>query len=563
MSIRRPLALALSAAALAAVFAAPAHAAGTGGIILNATDSKSSLAGQTFTAYQIGTYANTVEKDGVVSSYELKGSTESNTWVRNVVDAYNAKSDKDVATPAGQDAVAALTKADATQLRQLANQMAAAQDKPQAAATQPGSGQTVTLAVPDGLYLVTGDNMVPMIVSTKIDGKDFTGMTLGTATVKSKAVELSKKLVVNGQEADSGSLTVGSTATWRIKVTLPNTGSGTAVSLKVIDAPSGEKFTGNLDDITATVDDADVTGQIDKVAGGGVLKANANVPGDVDRTVPADGFGVSLDRLAQSKPGRTVTITAKTVITSPAAANHPQAAMTYTAIYDGTTPPVISKIDPPTDGKCPADAGAGVACVSVPVTTYGFDLNKTSMGDETRKVSGAGFVIKDENSGKYLKWGADGWTLVDAASPDAAKAAGCELLTGDADHDGTLADAERTADTAGRITYKGLGAGTYTVTETTVPAGFSSMSKPSFTAAIAQNGAITFTGVNLPNLTVQDGRNVTVKNMTKLAQLPATGGVWTVGSFMAGAAILAALSVGSVTLARRKHAEGTAPIQVA
>lgn len=563
MSIRRPLALALSAAALAAVFAAPAHAAGTGGIILNATDATSSLAGQTFTAYQIGTYANTVEKDGVVSSYELKGSAESNAWVKTVVDAYNAKSDKDIAAPAGQDEVAALTKADAGQLRQLANQMAQAADKPDAAATQPGSGQSVTLNVPDGLYLVTGDNMVPMIVSTKIGGKDFTGMTLGKATVKSKAVELSKKLVVNGRESDSGSLTVGSTATWRIKVTLPNTGSGTAVSLKVIDAPSGERFTGDLDDITATVDGDDVTGQIDKVAGGGVLKANGNVPGDKDRTVPADGFGVSLDRLAQSKPGKTVTITAKTVITSLDTANHPQTAMTFTAIYDGTTPPQVPSTNPPTDGKCPADAGAGVACVSVPVTTYGFNLNKTAMGDETRKVSGAGFVVKDETSGKYLKWGADGWTLTEADSPDAAKAAGCELLTGDADHDGTLADAEKTGDTAGRITYRGLGAGTYTVTETTVPAGFSSMSKPSFTATIAQDGTIDFNGVNLPDLTKKNGNDVTVSNMTTLAQLPATGGVWTVASFTMAAMILAGLSVGSVTLARRKHAEGTAPLRVA
>lgn len=538
------------------------------GITVKATEA-STLAGHKFNAYLIGTYANTqTDADGNVSSYELKGTAASNTWVKNVVDAYNTAHKTSLAAPGGQDDVAVLTKASSTQLRQLANELAAAKNKPTAdakATDVAGTGTTLKLDVPDGLYLITDSNGVSMIVSTKIAGKNFGAQTLGEMVIKSNSVELVKKLVnADGSLAANGSLTVGSTATWRMTLTLPNTGDGTVASVKIVDNPAGQKFTGNLNDITVKIGNADVTGQVTKVAGGGTVAVNSNIPNDVARPVPADGFGLSLDNLTSTYGGRQVTITAKTIITDLTKGAHPQTGIAYTSIYDGTNTPTVPPASPtlPNPGECAT--GTGISCSTVPVTTYGFDLNKTSFDDATVKVAGAGFVIKDETNGKYLKYDAQaGWTFITAASPDAAKTAGAELLTGDMDKNGTVTDTEKTAATAGTIKYTGLGAGTYTVTETTVPAGYSSLSKPSFTATIKTDGTIMFTGQNLPNLTKPDGSNVTVSNMTNLTQLPQTGGVWEVGSFMAAAGILAALAFGSVAVVRRKTGEANKPIATA
>lgn len=552
--MRRTVTATLALATLAASLAAPASAlaADDSTLVLTSTTGDP-LAGRTFTAYRIGDYANVTVKDGKVAGYELKGDAARNAWVQAAL----KDAGLNAAAPAGQDEVAAVTTLTGADLRKAANALAASDKRPDAEDTVSGTttNSRAEFDLPEGLYLITDTTGVPMIASTTIDGltKFSDGSTLGRLTVKTTTVTLSKKVFVDGAWKDSASLTAGNEAQYRLSVNMPNGGSGTVSSVKVVDVPVGQHRTG---DITVKADGTDVTALTDVYEAGQTIPANPSIPNDTARTVPDGGFGLGLDKVAEAHPGAQVEILVNTVIDAADDGHHPQTGVAYTSIWDGTasvTPPTDANPGP--DGSCPT--GVNVSCAQVPVNTYGFDLNKTSMGDETAKVSGAGFRIQDKATGEWLSLRADGsW------GRETSETAATELFTGDANRDGTVSDAEKTADTAGRITFAGLGAGEYLVKETTVPEGFSSASKPSFTATITDDGKVSFKGDDLPNLTEDAGGSVTVRNMTTLAQLPATGGVWTVGSFLAGAALIAMLAAGGAHVARTRRIEASAPIAV-
>lgn len=70
----------------------------------------------------------------------------------------------------------------------------------------------------------------------------------------------------------------------------------------------------------------------------------------------------------------------------------------------------------------------------------------------------------------------------------------------------------------GKVTFKGLAAGTYTVEETKVPDGFLQNVKPKFTVTIDEDGTVTF-GTDVWGL-MKDG---VVKNVKSVTQLPLTG----------------------------------------
>ena len=95
------------------------------------------------------------------------------------------------------------------------------------------------------------------------------------------------------------------------------------------------------------------------------------------------------------------------------------------------------------------------------------------------------------------------------------------------DADGTMV---RTATTGadGAVSWTGLAAGTYTVTETKAPAGYSSSFLPTFKVTITQNAdksaTVTIEG-DIFGLVSQnkDTRAIRVKNVKNAAQLPLTG----------------------------------------
>ena len=540
--IAAKLAAGVILASSVAAFTAPAAYADTQGSITLHSAENTTLAGHSFSFYRIGEYTDVQTNGNNVESFGLRNTdTSINTnWLRPAIDKVNAidpDTSDDITVKDGSDEAGAIASVtDAKTLRRLASALADGTGKTGTLTDQTSSADTLTVTLPEGLYLITDSNGLPMILGTKMNGLDPAGQTLGEATIKSKAVEISKKLVLDTGKADEGSLSVGDEADWEMTFTLPNTGNdATTVTGKLVDEPVGQRFVEGS--VTAELKDGtDVTRLLDVYKGGETIPANQDVPGDQSVTIAADGFGVSLDRLMAQYPNRAVVIRAKTVITQTDDGAHPQNVKGVFNYYDGTQ---TVDVPPTTD--------------MVPVTSHGFTLSKVNEADKNERLDNAGFKI--QRDGQWLTYD----HTTGAWSNAASEADATEFWTGDTNGDGTVDGTDGT-DAAGQIKFTGLAAGLYTVTETTAPSGFSSAARPSFTATISDDGDITFAGVGLmANLTATVGDGVQVANVENLAQLPLTGGGFTLGQFimLAGAFTVLAGASGIVAVRKRHDAHRT------
>lgn len=546
MRLRKAGTLILAFAAVTATlaigaFAPHAHAATAEGITITAGENMT-LGGRTFNVYLIGTYTDIVQSHNKVTSFNVVGTTASNTWAKDAIAKVNEQTtdtSKRISVPTGYDEAGAIAKvSDAGTLRKLAQALAASKSIPAAAAADRKSDTgTLNINVPDGLYLVTDSKGLPMILGTSFAGVNLDGQTMGQLVVKNKAVELTKKILVDNKEADAGSVTVGQNATYRLRFTTPNAGNdGTKTTGRIVDTPTGQTYVDGSAR-AALSDGTDVTGLIDVVKGAGTLPKSADIPNQKDLTVPAGGVGFNVTRLIAAHPNKAVTITLSMTVTSTADEQHPQAADGYFDYYDGATPPDPNQ--PPTH-------------TSVQVTTYGFTLKKVSQADKTQLVNNAGFKIQDKKTGKWLSWDAanNQWVAKDSEA-DAAV-----LLTGDSNHDGTV-DATDDAAKKGLIVFTGLAAGDYLVKETQAPAGFTSAAAamPSFTATVGTQNSFTGSGLTAELIT-PDGQNVTVANVDSLLNLPQTGGVLTLGAWLliGGLLVACAMTTGVFGVKRRMMA---------
>lgn len=102
----------------------------------------------------------------------------------------------------------------------------------------------------------------------------------------------------------------------------------------------------------------------------------------------------------------------------------------------------------------------------------------------------------------------------------------------------------------GNVTFSGLKAGTYTVTETQAPQGYMNTFLPSFTVTIDENGNVTFgeDAFGLVNTTAK-----TVKNIKSITQLPLTGAAGTM-LFTVVALLVAGAGV-TIAIKSRQNAE--------
>lgn len=131
------------------------------------------------------------------------------------------------------------------------------------------------------------------------------------------------------------------------------------------------------------------------------------------------------------------------------------------------------------------------------------------------------------------------WSDMDAKTAAAAKAAGAERLT----------------DAQGHLAFDGLGDGTYTVEESTVPSGY--LPTPAaFTITIKNGKTATVKGTGLnagltgDNANLAEDGAVTVKNLDSISQLAQTGATGvTITVAMAG---LLALGAGGAYALRRR-----------
>lgn len=535
----------MPAAALAAPATDAAAASTTAGttITLQGADG-ASLAGHTFDVYRIGTYTDQVLDGTRISSLGVRGDTASNAWAADAIgiaNAYDPSTADDIGKVYGYDDAGNIAniKMD-SQTRQLRNiSKALAQSSRRPAAIQGGANltttrSTLTINVPsEGLYYITDSAGNPIMIGTKSgnanimknDAKDPQWRTLGVAVVKAKSVRVDKKVQVSrdgttvgkdGTASDPVGVTVGDTVTNTVEVTVPNKQAAGAVKFKLVDQPKGQTYVqGSLSvrlknapqtDITADaiVYDGTTQNNAKSIPGDPALKTADNRPADPDLAIPAGGWGIDGRNILDKYSNRTIVITYrmtvdKASITDPAN----NTVHTYGTFTDGIRFTTITDQD------------------KVDIKAYDFTLRKVDAGNVNTLLDGARFQI--QRNGKWMKLDQNTGKWSDAADQDAASV----FITGDSNHDGTV-DNRDDASQRGLIRFKGLGYGTYTVTETKEPAGYASYAKPTFTVTIDDAGAnIQYRGTGtVPNLTSRlDNNTVQIKNVANLTQLPQTGGV--------------------------------------
>ena len=532
-----------TASMLAGLALGPSAMAAGATITLQGADG-ASLAGHTFDVYRIGTYTDQILNGTRISSLGVRGDTASNAWAADAIgiaNAYDPSTADDIAKVYGYDDAGNIANikmdSQAGQLRNISKALAQSSRRP--AAIQGGANltttqSTLTINVPsEGLYYITDSAGNPIMVGTKSgnanimknDAKDPQWRTLGTAVVKSKSMRVDKKVQVqrngatvgkDGTASDPVGVTVGDTVTNTVEVTVPNKQAASAVKFKLIDQPKGQTYVkGSLSvrlknaprtDITADaiVYDGTTQNNAKSIPGDPTLKTADNRPADPDLAIPAGGWGIDGRNLLDKYSNRTIVITYrmtvdKASVTDPAN----NTVHTYGTFTDGIRFTTITDQD------------------KVDIKAYDFTLKKVDAGNVNTLLDGARFQI--QRNGKWMKldWNTGKWS--DAADQGSASV----FITGDSNHDGTV-DNRDDARQRGLIAFKGLGYGTYTVTETREPAGYASYAKPTFTVTIDDAGtSIQYRGTGtVPNLTSRlDNNTVQVKNVANLTQLPQTGGV--------------------------------------
>lgn len=532
-----------TASMLAGLALAPSAMAADTTITLQGADG-ASLAGHTFDVYRIGTYTDQILNGTRISSLGVRGDTASNAWAADAIgiaNAYDPSTADDIGKVYGYDDAGNIAniKMD-SQTRQLRNiSKALSQSSKKPAAIQGGANltttqSTLTINVPaEGLYYITDSAGNPIMVGTKSgnanimknDAKDPQWRTLGTAVVKAKSVRVDKKVQVqrngatvgkDGTTNDPVGVTVGDTVTNTVEVTVPNKQAASAVKFKLIDQPKGQTYVkGSLSvrlknapqtDITAdaVIYDGTTQNNAKSIPGDPTLKTADNRPADPDLAIPAGGWGIDGRNLLDKYSNRTIVITYRMTVDKASVTDPANNTIhTYGTFTDGIHFTTITDQD------------------KADIKAYDFTLRKVDAGNVNTLLDGARFQIQRNGKWMNLDWNTGKWS--DAADQDAASV----FVTGDSNHDGTV-DNRDDASQRGLIRFKGLGYGTYTVTETREPAGYASYAKPTFTVTIDDAGtSIQYRGSGtVPNLTSRlDNNTVQVKNVANLAQLPQTGGV--------------------------------------
>ena len=522
---------------------APSAMAADATITLQGADG-ASLAGHTFNVYQIGTYTDQVLDGAQISSLGVRGDTASNAWAADAIsiaNAYDPDTGDNIAKVYGYDDAGNIANikmdSQARQLRNISKALSQSTRKP--AAIQGGANltttrSTLTINVPaEGLYYITDSAGNPIMIGTKSgnanimknDAKDPQWRTLGTAVVKAKSVRVDKKVQVSrdgrtvgkdGTASDPVGVTVGDTVTNTVEVTVPNKQAAGAVKFKLVDQPKGQTYVkGSLSvrlknapqtaiTADAVIYDGTTQNHAKSIPGDPALKTADNRPADPDLAIPAGGWGIDGRNILDKYSNRTIVITYrmtvdKASITDPAA----NTVHTYGTFTDGIRFTTITDQD------------------KGDIKAYDFTLRKVDAGNVNTLLDGARFQI--QRNGKWMNLDQNTGKWSDAADQDAASV----FITGDSNHDGTV-DNRDDASQRGLIRFKGLGYGTYTVTETREPAGYASYAKPTFTVTIDDAGtSIQYRGTGtVPNLTSRlDNNTVQVKNVANLTQLPQTGGV--------------------------------------
>ena len=379
-------------------------------------------------------------------------------------------------------------------------------------------GKSVTYTMPDdGLYLIfdtTGDSgaatgSIPMLVGTKLTVKKGAQTQIPTANINGE-VNVKNEITTVEKTVDPTAPSIGDRKTYTIKGNVPNWVGKTGTKYTFTDQPSKGQ---DVDFGTISVFlDTDKNGAYDEgtdrmltsgtdytVSGTSAFQTPAGqikADGDSKFTIDLTGYMKNASVNA-SLIGTQIVATYKVVINTDALAN--QVTNTVTVNNNDSTATDSTTND---DFNEPAS----------------FEFTKYQ-SDGTTVLAGAKFTVtKDEMQLGFTKADDGSYVYGQTAEPT------------------TLETPE-----SGKVTVKGLGAGTYTVAETDAPEGYLNLGLPSFTVTVNADGTVEYTeDSDAFDLVAIAGTTVSVKNVKSVTQLPLTGAAGTalftvLGLLIAGA----------------------------
>ena len=420
----------------------------------------------------------------------------------------------------------------------------------------------------DGTITFTGLEYGYYVVTSSLgDAAVTVTSTNPTATIIDKNQDSTwedggKKIVVVGEDGketlvNTKDLAIGDTVTYRLTINAVNYEGTKQVKQYTIsdDMPEGMTF-GGITKVTVTESNDTVTTLTNDYAKNGSKEVSADADGKFSFVIPwateaNDVWTNTYTAKATIVVEYTGTLNDKAVIAGAGNENKAKFKPTYT---DGTEP----------EGEKP-DATVKVYTTSLTINKIDQD-NKvltgaefTITGDALKTVVTSGDVFVKDAAGTYylLKDGTYTTTAPTEATTSRYEST-TEKYKKEAKQtlDTTTDTVTATAfvDSTGKVVFEGLGAGTYTVSETVVPAGYNKIDD--FQIVIGQTvnetyKTITYTATSeTQTVTVADNKvSVTVKNQQG-SVLPSTGGIGTTIFYIIGAILV--IGAGVVLVTRRR-----------
>ena len=548
-------------------------------IILNGE--AGAVKGHTYKAVRIGSYdhASFVEKDGVTYVESLTVNTEAAVAevATTALDAAVAKGtdwntgdykDNPVGYVASESGyfISSPDKPWSGNLRNFVSSLVRQADFQTvlaAATAYTADSDTFTISgLEEGLYVVvdttvsnaknvdhTQTDSIPMLVGTKVNGKDFEGQTLGVVNVKNQTTYINKVIVKNNREWVGTTERVGDIVTFKLTSQVPltvgylntaekpyrfsigDTMSKGLTFQQVTSVTIGNKTLTKADDgVTATADQYQLTTTANQQYDESDKDSKATVlTFDLSNAVYAAGQNASNSK-ADAKAEDTITVVYTAILNKDAVhavngANPNKVTLDYTHNPDDNT-----------EHHVPGP--------EVKVYTYDFGFLKVKADGQTN-LDGAKFVIKQGD--QYFRF-----NTTTSLWENGTKGVEPE-------------DADKFTGTNGVFEFKGLAEGTYDVVETDAPAGYLSTTKAKFQVVITStdkdedgnvlgtehkikfvNGNAGFnllTNLNADGTAAEGGAKV--KNLKSITQLPLTGAAGiAIFGVMAALVIGAGLAVG-------------------
>lgn len=510
---------------LAATTVATANAADNATLTVSTTDAK--FAGKTVNAYKM--FSATVSGDGKAVSYTLtdewkpffENSTASGlTGATN--ENVNDKANDYVSKLQGEDLVAFATKA-SNWAQNKANNIAAGATAT-VSADASNDKYTATFAGLDyGYYVVA----VPGATLANTSGQYATLVSVGhanvTADIKGDLPTVDKKVQVDGTGKDATDAKIGDTLKFTLTSTIPDMSAYNTYTFNFKDTLSKGLTFGQVDSVkvgdTALTTDTDYT--------------VATAPADNGKTL----LTVTMKNFKnqQANVGKKITVTYTATLNKDAVVGGAGNVNSATIQYSN---------NPSTNGTGESEPS------KVRVFTYGFTVDKytgKNYDDTATRLAGAEFTLahKGGTAISFVK-------VADSATQNAV------YRVAKADEAGATTTITTPAN--GKVEFRGLENGEYTLTETEAPAGYNKLASAIGVKVNGQNNGTDTTNATVTITYNNDNGNdynqtasngvIPVQNKSG-AILPGTGGMGTIAFTVIGVLVIA---LGVAWTLKRKNA---------